>query len=128
MIDDILAKFDGAIAESKIRAYKADFIQYQIWCLKNKLKPILASADTMAIYVDFLSNISKSATIHRRINSLGTILKLSKNHDTTKNPEVVLALKRMHQKIDGAQQQAVSLTKVLLDQLLYNCDKSIREI
>jgi site-specific recombinase XerD len=128
MIDDILAKFDGAFAENTIRAYRSDFIQYQTWCSQNKLKPIPATADTMAVYVDHLSNISKSATIRRRINSLGTILKLSKNHDPTKEPEVILALKRMHRKIGRAQEQAAPLTKILLDQLLNNCDNSIRGI
>jgi len=128
MIDDILAKFDGAFAENTIRAYRSDFIQYQTWCSKNKLDPIPASADTMAVYVDHLSNINKSATIRRRINSLGTILKLSKNHDPTKDPEVVLALKRMHRKIGRAQEQAAPLTKILLNQLLTNCDNSIRGI
>ena len=128
MIDDILAKFDGAFAKNTIRAYRSDFIQYQAWCSQNKLKPIPAAADTMALYVDHLSNISKSATIRRRINSMGTILKLSKKHDPTKEPEVVLALKRMHRKIGRAQEQAAPLTKILLNQLLANCDNSIRGI
>ena len=128
MIDDILAKFDGAFAKNTIRAYRSDFIQYQTWCSQNKLKPIPATADTMAVYVDHLSNISKSATIRRRINSLGTMLKLSKNHDPTKEPEVILALKRMHRKIGRAQEQAAPLTKILLDHLLNNCDNSIRGI
>ena len=128
MIDDILAKFDGAFAENTIRAYRSDFIQYQTWCSQNNLDPIPVSADTMAIYVDHLSNLNKSATIRRRINSLGTILTLSKNHDPTKEPEVVLALKRMHRKIGRAQEQAAPLTKMLLNQLLTNCDNSIRGI
>jgi len=127
-IDDILAKFDGAFAKNTIRAYRSDFIQYQTWCSQNKLGPIPASAETMALYVDYLSNINKSATIRRRINSLGTILKLSKNNDPTKDPEVVLALKRMHRKIGRAQEQAAPLTKTLLNQLLANCDNSIRGI
>jgi site-specific recombinase XerD len=92
---EFLAKFDGAFAENTIRAYRYDFNQYQTWCSNNNLKLIPASADAMAIYADYLSNINKSATIRRRINSLGTILKLSENHDPTKDPEVVLALKRM---------------------------------
>jgi site-specific recombinase XerD len=125
MIDDILAKFDGAFAQNTIRAYRSDFIQYQTWCSQNKLGPIPASAETMALYVDYLSNINKSATIRRRINSLGTILKLSKNLDPTKDPEVVLALKRMHRKIGRAQEQAAPLSKMLLNQLLINCDNSI---
>jgi site-specific recombinase XerD len=126
MIDDILAKFDGAFAKNTIRAYRSDFIQYQTWCLKNGITPIPADADTMAMYVDYLSENNKSATIRRRINSLGTILKLSKHHDPTKQPEVILALKRMHRKIGRAQEQAAPLTKLLLNQLLGNCDSSVR--
>jgi len=78
------------------------------------------------MYVDYLSENNKSATIRRRINGLGTILKLSKNFDPTKDPEVILALKRMHRKIGRAQQQATPLTKPLLNQLLSNCDNSVR--
>jgi len=126
MIDDIFAKFDGAFAKNTIRAYKSDFIQYQTWCFENSLVPIPTTADTMAIYVDYLSGNNKSATIRRRINSLGTVLRLSKNLDPTKQPEVILALKRMHRKIGRAQQQATPLTKPLLNQLLGNCDNSLR--
>jgi site-specific recombinase XerD len=126
MIDDILAKFDGAFAKNTIRAYRSDFIQYQTWCSHNNIHSIPATADAMAQYVDYLATIRKSATIRRRINSLGTILKLSKNYDPTNQPEVILAIKRMHRKIGRAQQQAAPLTKPLLNQLLCNCDNSVR--
>jgi integrase len=126
MIDDILAKFDGAFAKNTIRAYRSDFIQYQTWCFKNRLVPIPATADIMATYVDYLSENNKSATIRRRINSLGTVLKLSKYYDPTKQPEVILAIKRMHRKIGRAQQQATPLTKPLLNQIISNCDNSVR--
>jgi integrase len=128
MIDDIFAKFDGAFAINTIRAYRSDFIQYQTWCFENSLLPIPATAAAMAMYVDYLSENNKSATIRRRINSLGTVLKLSKNHDPTKQPEVILALKRMHRKIGRAQQQATPLTKTLLNQLTGSCDNSVRGI
>jgi len=126
MIDDILAKFDGAFAKNTIRAYRSDFIQYQAWCSHNNIDSIPATADAMAQYVDYLATIRKSATIRRRINSLGTVLKLSKHHDPTNQPEVILAIKRMHRKIGRAQQQATPLTKPLLNQLLSNCDDSVR--
>jgi len=126
MIDDILAKFDGAFAKNTIRAYRSDFIQYQTWCSHNNIASIPATAEAMAQYVDYLATIRKSATIRRRINSLGTLLKLSKHHDPTKQPEVILAIKRMHRKIGRAQQQATPLTKPLLNQLLSNCDDSVR--
>ena len=126
MIDDILAKFDGAFAKNTIRAYRSDFIQYQTWCRHNNINSIPATAEAMAQYVDYLATVKKSATIRRRINSLGTILKLSKNYDPTNQPEVILAIKRMHRKIGRAQQQATPLTKPLLNQLLSNCDNSLR--
>ena len=126
MIEDIFPKFDGAFAKNTIRAYRSDFAQYQNWCLQNKLNPFPATAENMATYVDYLSENNKSATIRRRINSLGTVLRLSKNHDPTKQPEVILALKRMHRKIGRAQQQAAPLTKPLLNQLLSTCDGNLR--
>jgi site-specific recombinase XerD len=125
MIDDIFAKFDGAFAKNTIRAYRSDFMQYQTWCLENGLAAIPATADTMSMYVDYLSGNNKSATIRRRINSLGTVLKLSKNYDPTKQPEVVLALKRMHRKIGRVQDQATPLTKTLLNRLVASCDNSV---
>ena len=120
MIDNILAKFDGAFAKNTIRAYRSDFIQYHAWCSHNNIDSIPATAEVMAEYVDYLATIRKSATIRRRINSLGTVLKLSKNNDPTKQPEVILAIKRMHRKIGRAQRQAAPLTKPLLSQLLSN--------
>ena len=126
MIDDILAKFDGAFAKNTIRAYRSDFIQYQAWCSHNNMDSIPATAEAMAQYVDYLATVKKSATIRRRINSLGTVLKLSKHYNPTKLPEVILAIKRMHRKIGRAQHQATPLTKPLLNQLLSNCDNSIR--
>ena len=126
MIDDILAKFDGAFARNTIRAYRSDFIQYQTWCSQNNIDSIPATADAMAQYVDYLATVKKSATIRRRINSWGTVLKLSKHYNPTNQPEVILAIKRMHRKIGRAQQQAAPLTKPLLNQLLSNCDDSVR--
>jgi len=85
-----------------------------------------ATADAMAQYVDYLATVKKSATIRRRINSLGTVLKLSKHYNPTNQPEVILAIKRMHRKIGRAQQQAAPLTKPLLNKLLSTCDDSTR--
>ena len=82
--------------------------------------------DGMAQYVDYLATIRKSATIRRKINSLGTVLKLSKHYDPTNQPEVILAIKRIHRKIGRAQQQTTPLTKPLLNQLLSDCDNSLK--
>ena len=126
MIDEIFEKFDGAFSENTLRAYRSDFQQYEFWCAKRKQPSLPATADLIAEYVDFMATENKSATIRRRINSLGTIFKLSKHPDPTKEPEVVLALKRMHRKIGRQQKQATPLTKDILDQMLKKCDDGTR--
>ena len=126
MIDEIFEKFDGAFSENTLRAYRSDFQQYEAWCVTNKQSSLPATADLIAEYVDFMATQNKSATIRRRINSLGTIFKLSKQPDPTKEPEVILALKRMHRKIGRQQKQATPLTKDILDQLLEQCDCGTR--
>ena len=125
-INDIFEKFDGAFAENTMRAYRADFRHYQTWCEKNGIPSLPAQAEILARYVDELSLYHKSATIRRRINSLGTVFKLSKNADPSKAPEVVLALKRMHRRIGRQQAQATPLTRDVLDKLLAQCDDDIR--
>jgi integrase len=126
MIEELFSRFDGAFSENTLRAYRSDFQQYVAWCAKKKQPSIPATADHIAEYVDFMATMNKSATIRRRINSLGTIFKLSKHPDPTKEPEVVLALKRMHRKIGRQQKQATPLTKEILDQLLEKCDDDTR--
>jgi site-specific recombinase XerD len=126
MIDEIFEKFDGAFADNTIRAYRSDCEQYSKWCASKGIPPIPATADNLAMYVDDLSQTCKSATIRRRVNSLGTILKLSKNTDPTKDPVVVLALKRMHRKIGRHQKQATPLTREHLERLLSNCSDDLK--
>ena len=126
MIDEIFEKFDGAFSENTLRAYRSDFEQYEAWCVTNKQPSLPATAELIAEYVDFMSTENKSATIRRRINSLGTIFKLSKNPNPTKDPVVTLALKRMHCKIGRQQKQATPLTKDVLNQLLEQCDDDTR--
>jgi len=126
MIDELFVRFDGAFSENTLRAYRSDFEQYEYWCATKGQPSIPATAEILAEYVDFMATMNKSATIRRRINSLGTIFKLSKHPDPTKEPEVVLALKRMHRKIGRQQKQATPLTKDILEQLLEKCDDGTR--
>lgn len=125
-IDEIFEKFDGAFAENTIRAYRSDFEQYSKWCANKSIPPIPATADNLALYVDDLSHTCKSATIRRRVNSRSTIFMLSKNPDPSKDPEVVLALKRMHRRIGRHQKQAEPLTYETIEQLLSLCTNDAR--
>lgn len=125
MIEDVFAKFDGAFAPNTIRAYKNDFRHYLAWCKENQKTAIPPEADKLADYVEDMSLSMKSATISRRINSLGSVFRLSRLPDPTKDPDVILALKRMYRRIGRAQDQAYPLTREILDKLIKVCGRDV---
>ena len=118
MIDELFAKFEGAFAENTIRGYRHDFDQFAKWCAQQGITPLPAPSLHIAAHIDSLSQTHKSASIRRRINALSTIYRLGRMDDTTKDPEVTLALKRMHRKLGRAQKQAKPLTKLYLDKMI----------
>jgi integrase len=72
-----------------------------------------------------MSECQKSATIRRRIDTIGSICFFAGFDSPSKTPEVKIALKKMHRKIGRQQKQAHSLTLDLLEQLLKKCDSSL---
>jgi hypothetical protein len=126
MIDDIFTKFDGAFAESTIKAYRSDFKQFNKWCVANGHAPLEVSAAHLADYIEYMSARSASATIRRRIASISSVLKLGGYPDPKGEPEVVLAMKRMHRRKGRAQRQAIPLTRSVLGVLLGVCGSDTR--
>ena len=126
MIDEILASFDGAFAENTLRAYRSDFIHYEKWCASHGWQPIPATADRLALYIEEMSTKYKSATIRRRFSSLSSLFYLTKNPNPVNEPEVTLAMKRMHRQIGRAQKQASPLIMKYLEQMKRKCDNSNR--
>ena len=126
MIDELFAKFEGAFAENTIRGYRHDFDQFAKWCAIENIHPLPAPAISIAAHIDALSETHKAASIRRRINALSTIYKLGRMQDTTKDPDVTLAMKRMHRKRGRAQRQAKPLTKLYLDKMIEAQDDSPR--
>jgi site-specific recombinase XerD len=126
MIDELFAKFEGAFAENTIRSYRHDFDQFAKWCAIDNIHPLPAPSISIAAHIDALSLTHKAASIRRRINALSTIYRLGRLEDTTKDPDVTLAMKRMHRKLGRAQKQAKPLTKIYLDKMIEAQDDSPR--
>ena len=126
MIDELFAKFEGAFAENTIRSYRHDFDQFAKWCAIEGIHPLPAPSISISAHIDALSETHKAASIRRRINAISTIYRLGRMEDTTKDPDVILALKRMHRKLGRAQKQAKPLTKIYLDKMVEAQDDSPR--
>ena len=108
----------GAFADNTLRAYRADFKVFSVWCADNEIDPLSASATEIANFVTTQAEHRTTATIRRRIASISTLLKLNSYPDPTGSPEVILALKRIHRQKGRAQKQAQPLTKDILEQLI----------
>ena len=118
MINELFAKFDGAFAPNTIRAYKHDFRHYFAWCEEHDKTAIPPEVSTIDDNVEEMALSLKSATISRRINSLGSVFRLSRLPDPTKDPDVILAMKRRYRRIDRSQDQAYPLTRDIPEKLL----------
>ena len=116
---------DGAFAPNTIRAYESDYRHYAAWCNANQYDVNQVDGETFASYVLEMGKSLKTATIRRRVASLSSVFRLMKLKDPTQEPEVILALKRLHRKLGRAQQQTTPLTKDLLEKLIAVCDDDL---
>ena len=84
---------------------------------------------TLSEFIAYVSEKGRSsATIRRAIAGISTIYRLNRKPDPSKDPEVVIAMKRMHRKLGRASSQAQAITSDVLDKLLATIDHSDRGI
>lgn len=120
-IQQILKQLDGAFAANTLRAYRADFNDFDRWCKSQQLTPEHITSAEVADYIAWMALSRSTVTVCRRIDSLSSLYKLLDMHDPTRAVAVVLALKRMHRQQGRAQIQAVPLTQDVLEKLLAAC-------
>ena len=83
----------------------------------------------MAEFIEYVSEKGRrSATIRRAIAGISTIFRLNRMPDPSKDPEVIIAMKRMHRKLGRASSQAQAITADVLEKLLATIDNSDRGI
>jgi len=126
MFQQFFESLEGAFAPNTIRAYRSDLQHYADWCQNNQYDLFSVDADQFTGYVLEMGETLKTATIRRRVASLSSVFKLMKQPDPTNEPEVVLALKRLHRKLGRHQKQATPLTKDILNKLIAVCGDDLR--
>jgi len=124
-MEKLFKSLEGAYAPNTIKAYKADFTHYQRWCQRNHHEPENICATVFVQYLDEMSQKLTCATIQRRVASLSQIFKLRSIPNITKEPEVLLALKKINRRLGIAQKQATPLTLEVMRKLQAVCDSGI---
>jgi len=102
---ETLKNLNNSKANNTLRAYKADFKDFSIFCIKNGLNSIPTEPKILSLYLTYLSSTSKFSTLKRRIASISVIHKMKGHYLDTKHPiimENLLGIKR----IKGTNQKA----------------------
>ena len=106
----------GAFSSNTRRAVQADLALYAAWCRERALRPLPASAATVAAFVDAMAAVRAPATVRRYVASIAAAHR-SAGHPVD-GAAVKLALRRMHRLRGRRQAQAHGLTWPLRERLL----------
>jgi integrase/recombinase XerD len=120
-----LADLAGAYSKNTIRAYRADFQQFEEWCAERGAASLPASPEVIAAYVVALSTERTPATIGRRVAGIARVHRLFGYPNPASSDIVALAVRRMHRTRGRRQRQAAGLTADLKAMLLAAADNDL---
>ena len=95
-ITKTIEKIDGAYSPSTIRAYRVDFGEFIKFCDGIEKSALPAHPHSV---VDFIIKLTNSGRLSASITGISSFLKLNRFNDSTKNPDVILEMRRMHRKL-----------------------------
>jgi site-specific recombinase XerD len=88
--DETLKNLKNSKSTNTVRAYKSDFEDFTLFCVKNGFKNIPTEPKVVSLYLTFLSSKNiKTSTIKRRLVSIGVIHKMKGHYLDTKHPVIV---------------------------------------
>tara|TARA_B110000027_G_scaffold118095_1_gene129862 strand:- start:3339 stop:4295 length:957 start_codon:yes stop_codon:yes gene_type:complete len=88
--EETLLNLQSSKANNTVRAYKSDFRDFNLFCVKNGFKFLPSEPKIVSLYLTYLStNNVKMSTLKRRLVSIGVIHKLKGHYIDTKHPSII---------------------------------------
>ena len=88
--DETLKNLKSSKSMNTVRAYKSDFKDFGLFCLKNGFKSMPTDPKVVSLYLTYLSSKDvKISTIKRRIVSIGVLHKMKGHYLDTKHPILI---------------------------------------
>jgi len=88
--EETLLNLQSSKAENTIRAYKSDFRDFELFCIKNGLKSVPSDPKIVSLYLTHMSTKDvKMSTLKRRLVSIGVIHKFKGYYLDTKHPTII---------------------------------------
>ena len=102
---ETLKNLKSSKALNTLRAYKSDYRDFALFCIKHGFKSMPTEAKVLSLYLTHLSQTSKFSTLKRRLASISVIHRLSGHYIDMKHPvitENLMGIKR----VKGSYQKA----------------------
>ena len=97
--DETLKNLRSSKSVNTVRAYKSDFEDFTLFCIKNGFKSLPTEPKIVSLYLTYLSSKNvRTSTIKRRLVSIGVIHKIKGHYLDTKHPIIVenfMGIKRL---------------------------------
>ena len=88
--DETLKNLKSSKSVNTVRAYKSDFEDFTLFCIKNGFKSLPTEPKIVSLYLTYLSSKNvRTSTIKRRLVSIGVIHKMKGHYLDTKHPIIV---------------------------------------
>ena len=129
MLAKTIEKIDGAYSPAPIRAYRDDFGEFIKFCDGLEKSALPAQPHSIVDFIIKLTNSGRSsASIRRAIAGIASVHKLNRFTDPTKDPDVMLEMRRMHRKLGRASHQALGVTAEILEKMLNATESNLKGI
>ena len=118
--EETLLNLQNSKAINTVRAYKSDFRDFELFCVKNSFKYLPSEPKIVSLYLTHLSSKdAKMSTLKRRLVSIGVIHKLKGHYLDTKHPSIIeniMGIKRRKgSKQSGKKPILINSLKVIVD-------------
>ena len=88
--DETILNLQNSKANNTVRAYKSDFKDFELFCVKNGFKSLPSDPRIVSLYLTYLSTKDvKMSTLKRRLVSISAIHKLKGYYLDTKHPSII---------------------------------------
>ncbi|MDC0473069.1 site-specific integrase [Pelagibacteraceae bacterium] len=118
--NETLINLENSKAANTIKAYKSDFKDFELFCLKNSFKTLPSNPNVVSLYLTYLSTKdAKISTLRRRLVSIGVVHKMKGHYLDTKHPSIIanlMGIKRRKGSIQkGKKPILISHLKTIVD-------------
>ena len=88
--EETILNLQSSKAQNTVRAYKSDFNDFTLFCIRNGFKFLPTEPKIVSLYLTHLSTKeAKMSTLKRRLVSIGVIHKLKGHYLDTKHPSII---------------------------------------